>query len=170
MSTRALWKRIAHGILTATTLMANGAAFDDAPRLARQFPPLDIGRHLVLIGGCSLVTQQPFPVTVPRLVATPASRRCGHSPQPSGHPSGPDRSGSGGASGRGIRYPVGAPALRFSAPCAGGRGAAHEAVDLQRDHAAAAAFPSRAPKARLPHQRPFRRLPNHRPFPRRRAG
>ena len=63
-----------HGILTATTLMANGAAFDDALRLARQFPSLDVGCHLVLIGGRSLVTGKPFPVTVPRLVAALASR------------------------------------------------------------------------------------------------
>jgi predicted glycoside hydrolase/deacetylase ChbG (UPF0249 family) len=63
-----------HGILTATTLMANGAAFDDALRLARQTPSLDIGCHLVLIGGRSLVTQKPFPLTVPRLVAALASR------------------------------------------------------------------------------------------------
>jgi predicted glycoside hydrolase/deacetylase ChbG (UPF0249 family) len=62
------------GILTATTLMANGSAFDDALRLARQFPSLDIGCHLVLIGGRSLVTQKPFPATVPRLVAALASR------------------------------------------------------------------------------------------------
>ena len=47
-----------HGILTATTLMANGAAFDDALRLARETPTLDIGCHLVLIGGESLVTRQ----------------------------------------------------------------------------------------------------------------
>ena len=40
-----------HGILTATTLMANGAAFEDAVRLARERPTLDIGCHLVLIGG-----------------------------------------------------------------------------------------------------------------------
>jgi len=63
-----------HGILTATTLMANGAAFDDALRLAREAPTLDIGCHLVLIGGRSLVTQKPFPLTVPRLVAALASR------------------------------------------------------------------------------------------------
>ena len=31
------------GILTATTLMATGAAFDDAVRLARENPKLDIG-------------------------------------------------------------------------------------------------------------------------------
>lgn len=56
------------GILTATTLMANGDAFDDAVRLARETPALDIGCHLVLIGGCSLVTGQPFPATVTQLL------------------------------------------------------------------------------------------------------
>ena len=40
-----------HGILTATTLMANGDAFEDAVRLARENPSLDIGVHLVLVGG-----------------------------------------------------------------------------------------------------------------------
>jgi chitin disaccharide deacetylase len=39
------------GILTATTLMANGDAFDDALRLAKENPSLDIGVHLVLVGG-----------------------------------------------------------------------------------------------------------------------
>lgn len=37
-----------HGILTATTLMANGAAFDHAVDLARATPSLDVGVHLVL--------------------------------------------------------------------------------------------------------------------------
>jgi chitin disaccharide deacetylase len=40
-----------NGILTATTLMANGEAFDDAVRLAKENPTLDIGVHLVLVGG-----------------------------------------------------------------------------------------------------------------------
>lgn len=39
------------GILRSTTLMANGPAFSDAARLARQTPGLDVGCHLVLIGG-----------------------------------------------------------------------------------------------------------------------
>lgn len=43
-----------HGILTAATLMANGAAFDDAVRLAADNPTLDVGCHLVLVGGRSL--------------------------------------------------------------------------------------------------------------------
>jgi chitin disaccharide deacetylase len=50
-----------HGILTSTTLMANGDAFEDAVRLARETPTLDIGGHMVLIQGRSLVTRNPFP-------------------------------------------------------------------------------------------------------------
>lgn len=50
-----------NGILTATTIMSNGAAFNDAVRLAKENPVLDIGVHLVLVG------QPPFPTTVARL-------------------------------------------------------------------------------------------------------
>jgi predicted glycoside hydrolase/deacetylase ChbG (UPF0249 family) len=63
-----------HGILTATTLMANGAAFDQAVRLARETPTLDIGCHLVLIGGRSLLTGKPFPLTVAQLLKALAHR------------------------------------------------------------------------------------------------
>ena len=63
------------GILTAATLMANGEAFEDAIRLARQTPTLDIGCHLVLIGGHSLITGKPFPATAPQLVAALATGR-----------------------------------------------------------------------------------------------
>ena len=51
-----------NGILTATTLMATGAAFDDAVGLARENPALDIGVHLVLVG------EPPFPITMAQLV------------------------------------------------------------------------------------------------------
>jgi predicted glycoside hydrolase/deacetylase ChbG (UPF0249 family) len=63
------------GILTATTLMANGDAFDDALRLARETPTLDIGAHLVLIGGKSLISGDPYPATVAQLVTALARRR-----------------------------------------------------------------------------------------------
>ncbi len=63
------------GILTATTLMANGEAFDDALRLARETPTLDIGCHLVLIGGRSLATGRPLPSSIPRLLAALAARQ-----------------------------------------------------------------------------------------------
>ena len=42
------------GILTATTLMANGPAFEHAAALARGCPALDVGCHLVLVGGRSV--------------------------------------------------------------------------------------------------------------------
>ncbi len=48
--------------------MANGDAFDHAVQLARDLPNLDIGCHLVLVGGCSLLSAQRFPDTVAELV------------------------------------------------------------------------------------------------------
>jgi predicted glycoside hydrolase/deacetylase ChbG (UPF0249 family) len=57
------------GILTATTLMATGAAFDHAVRLARETPSLDVGCHLVLVGDA------PYPPTVAALIDALARRR-----------------------------------------------------------------------------------------------
>jgi len=57
------------GILTATTLMATGDAFDDAVRLAKETPSLDVGCHLVLVGSPG------FPLTVAQLVRAVALRR-----------------------------------------------------------------------------------------------
>jgi len=62
------------GILTATTLMANGHAFEDAVRHARQTPSLDIGCHLVLISGVSLRTGKALPQSVPELLGALARR------------------------------------------------------------------------------------------------
>jgi len=56
------------GVLTSTTLMANGAAFDDAVRLARETPTLDIGAHLVLVQGNSLLDGRPLPETPRQLL------------------------------------------------------------------------------------------------------
>jgi predicted glycoside hydrolase/deacetylase ChbG (UPF0249 family) len=50
------------GILTATTLMATGDAFDDAVLLAKETPTLDVGCHLVLVGSAGL------PSSVPKLL------------------------------------------------------------------------------------------------------
>ena len=64
------------GILTATTLMANGAAFDDAVRLSRECPALDIGCHLVLVGGESLLEPgRKFPRSVGEMLRAVGSRR-----------------------------------------------------------------------------------------------
>ncbi|MBI3280297.1 MAG: ChbG/HpnK family deacetylase, partial [Acidobacteria bacterium] len=58
----------ANGILTATTLMANGRAFADAVRLARETPSLDVGCHLVLVQGDSLLGPEPLPATLGQLL------------------------------------------------------------------------------------------------------
>jgi predicted glycoside hydrolase/deacetylase ChbG (UPF0249 family) len=57
------------GILTATTLMATGAAFDHAVELALQNPSLDVGVHLVLVGSDG------FPPTVAGLIGEIARGR-----------------------------------------------------------------------------------------------
>ena len=62
------------GVLTSTTLMANGDAFDDAVRLAKQTPTLDIGAHLVLVQGNSLLDGRPLPETPGQLLGVLARR------------------------------------------------------------------------------------------------
>lgn len=57
-----------NGILTATTLMANGDAFDHAVSLGTRHPSLDIGCHLVLVGGRSSLDGKPLPDTVGGLI------------------------------------------------------------------------------------------------------
>ncbi len=63
------------GILTATTLMANGDAFEGAARIARENETLDVGCHLVLIGGRSLLPPRAaLPRSVPELLRALATR------------------------------------------------------------------------------------------------
>ena len=64
------------GILTATTLMANGEAFDDAVAMAKRNPSLDVGCHLTLIGGRSVLDpSRELPRSVPELLYALARRR-----------------------------------------------------------------------------------------------
>jgi len=56
------------GVLTSATLMANGGAFEDAVRLAHETPTLDVGCHLVLVDGRSVLDGSPFPETPVRLL------------------------------------------------------------------------------------------------------
>lgn len=59
-----------NGILTATTLMATGDAFDDAIRLASDNPALDIGVHLQMVQGRSMSEPaRDLPATVTQLIA-----------------------------------------------------------------------------------------------------
>lgn len=63
------------GVLTSTTLMANGAAFDDAVKLAHEHPSLDVGVHLVLAGGQSVLTGEMLPLTVGQLLRAMVAKR-----------------------------------------------------------------------------------------------
>jgi chitin disaccharide deacetylase len=67
------------GILTSTTLMANGPAFDDAVEQAVANPKLGVGCHLVLVGGKCVAPREDvasladahgnLPESLPRFVA-----------------------------------------------------------------------------------------------------
>lgn len=63
------------GVLTSTTLMANGNAYDDATWLIRETPSLDVGAHLVLIQGRSLLTGRAYPANPAQLLAALATRQ-----------------------------------------------------------------------------------------------
>ncbi len=64
-----------HGVLTSTTLMANGDAFEDAVRLAHEHPTLDIGCHLVLVQGNSVLDGMPLARTLSEVVQRLIQRR-----------------------------------------------------------------------------------------------
>ncbi|MGA7220878.1 MAG: ChbG/HpnK family deacetylase [Candidatus Sulfotelmatobacter sp.] len=57
---RAIVEAHTRGIVTSSTLMANGPAFEDAIRLAKTVPNLSVGCHVVLIDGA--------PVSNPKLL------------------------------------------------------------------------------------------------------
>lgn len=64
------------GILTSTTLMANGPAFDHAVSLSRENPELDVGAHLSLVGGWSVHDpSRKLPASVRELLAALVSHR-----------------------------------------------------------------------------------------------
>jgi chitin disaccharide deacetylase len=49
------------GIVTSATVMANGAAFDDAIRCAQSVPRLSLGCHVVLVDGLPVLSEQQIP-------------------------------------------------------------------------------------------------------------
>ncbi|HXQ26796.1 MAG TPA: ChbG/HpnK family deacetylase [Candidatus Acidoferrales bacterium] len=54
------------GILTSTTLMANGPAFEDAVERAKANPKLGVGCHLVLTGGLAVAPAEEIPTLAER--------------------------------------------------------------------------------------------------------
>lgn len=70
---RAIVEGHEHGVVTSSTLMANGAAFEDAASLARSAPRLSVGCHVVLVDGSPLLDR----VQVPSLITRPGPARFG---------------------------------------------------------------------------------------------
>jgi hopanoid biosynthesis associated protein HpnK len=58
---RAIVEAHTRGIVTSSTLMANGPAFDEAAELAKTVPQLSIGCHVVLIDGDALLDGRRLP-------------------------------------------------------------------------------------------------------------
>jgi len=52
------------GVLTSATLMANGAAFEDAVERAKANPGLGVGCHLMLVGGQAVAPREEIPSLV----------------------------------------------------------------------------------------------------------
>lgn len=61
------------GIVTSTTIMANGEAFEDAVSLARANPELGVGCHLAVVGGRPVASPSEIPSLVDRNGALPAT-------------------------------------------------------------------------------------------------
>jgi len=68
---RAIVEAHTRGIVTSSTLMANGRAFEDAVKLAKTVPALGIGCHVVLIDGEPVLDRE----NLPTLVSTRLSSR-----------------------------------------------------------------------------------------------
>jgi len=65
-----------NGVLTATTLMANGDGFDHAIECARETPTLDVGVHLVMVQGQSVANPgHALPATLQELCIAVLRRR-----------------------------------------------------------------------------------------------
>jgi chitin disaccharide deacetylase len=58
---RAIIEAHTHGIVTSSTLMANGRAFDDAVSMAKTIPRLSLGCHVVLIDGEPVLNAEQLP-------------------------------------------------------------------------------------------------------------
>jgi hopanoid biosynthesis associated protein HpnK len=63
---RAIVEAYRRGVLTSTSLMVTGEAFDEAVRLAAETPGLAVGLHLVLVSGSSVLPHREIPHLVDR--------------------------------------------------------------------------------------------------------
>jgi hopanoid biosynthesis associated protein HpnK len=62
---RAIAEAHQRGVVTSATLMASGAAFDDAVQRAAQLPRLSVGCHVVLVDGAPVLPAGDLPTLAP---------------------------------------------------------------------------------------------------------
>lgn len=73
---RAVLRAHAHGVVTATSLLAVGRSFDLAARMLADHPGLDVGAHLAIVGeDPPLLSAREIPTLVDRRGAFPSSYR-----------------------------------------------------------------------------------------------
>jgi hopanoid biosynthesis associated protein HpnK len=65
---RAILEGNQRGVVTSTTLMANGAAFQDALALSRSVPKLSVGCHVVLTDGLPVLSPSQVPTLLEKQV------------------------------------------------------------------------------------------------------
>lgn len=70
---RAIMDCVHSGILRSASLMPNGAAFEDALRVARRTPELGVGIHLTLVGECCVAPRRDLGGLVDAAGLLPAS-------------------------------------------------------------------------------------------------
>ncbi len=63
---RAILEAHEHGVVTSSTLMANGPAFEDAVRKAQSAPRLSVGCHVVLVDGAPILDAAQVPSLISR--------------------------------------------------------------------------------------------------------
>jgi len=71
---RAIIEAHTHGVVTSSTLMANGAAFEQAAEIAKTVPNLSVGCHVVLIDGEPVLGPDGIPSLVSRRSSSPRFR------------------------------------------------------------------------------------------------
>jgi len=74
---RAIVEAHTRGVVTSSTLMANGPAFAEAVLLAKSSPRLSVGCHVVLIDGEPVVNSQQLPSLTTRSITTQGHFRDG---------------------------------------------------------------------------------------------
>ncbi len=65
------WK---NGLLTGASIMPGGAAFDEAVKIARRNPALQVGLHLTLVQGRAVLPAEKIPVWWIRGAVSPITR------------------------------------------------------------------------------------------------